>query len=127
MTGERGLETWLDAVETGDGYYLECPDGHASLPPRQGCPSCGENIDQRQLPSTGKLSSYTMTNVGATPFSDEVLILLGIAAFGPISVTGRLPNIKPETVTFGMTVTLEVERRGSSTDRLPVFCAKNGQ
>src|SRR6056297_1929720 len=32
---DEGYDDWLDAIEDGDGYYLECENGHGSLPPRR--------------------------------------------------------------------------------------------
>ncbi|RQG99432.1 Zn-ribbon domain-containing OB-fold protein [Natrarchaeobius oligotrophus] len=121
MIGEVGLEEWLDAVALGDGYYYRCPKGHATLPPRDCCPECGGGLERRPLPSRGELRSYTVSNVSTPEYDDHTPLGIGIATFGPVDVTGRLPAAESGTLETGTTVRLAVEERPSDGSRVPVF------
>lgn len=51
---EDGYDDLLDALESEAGYCLSCPAGHGSLPPRQMCPTCGDDeLSTAPLPDAG--------------------------------------------------------------------------
>jgi len=102
---DAGYDEWLDAVGTGDGYYLECPAGHGSLPPRRVCPHCGSaDLDRTDLPATGTVETFTICYVGGPDFTDEEPYATAIAAFGDVRLTGVVRGTDPEAVTVGMPV-----------------------
>lgn len=89
---EDGYDDLLDALESDAGYYLSCPAGHGSLPPRQVCPSCGdETLSTEPLPDTGTVVTFTEIAVPAPAFTGQTPVVV-IADFGPIRLTGRLLN-----------------------------------
>ncbi|QDX39646.1 Zn-ribbon domain-containing OB-fold protein [Salarchaeum sp. JOR-1] len=86
-----GHDEFLDAVESGDGYYLECENGHGSLPPRMVCPHCGDrDLTETALPETGTIDSYTVVHVPTPAFADEAPYVTAVADFGPVRLTGRV-------------------------------------
>ena len=44
---DGAYDDFLDAIEAGEGYYLECENGHGWLPPRRVCPECGSREQHR--------------------------------------------------------------------------------
>ncbi|RQG87849.1 nucleic acid-binding protein [Natrarchaeobius halalkaliphilus] len=121
MNGEVGLEEWLDAVALGDGYYHRCSSGHSTLPPGDRCPECGSGLERRPLPSRGELRSYTVSNVSTPEYDDQTPLGIGIATFGSVDVTARLPAVESGRLETGTTVRLSVEERRSDGSRIPVF------
>lgn len=86
-----GYDEWLDAVAADDAYFLECGEGHGSLPPRRACPVCGSTaLEQRSLPATGTIVSSTTVHVTTPQFEDEAPYVTAIAEFGPARLTGLL-------------------------------------
>ena len=102
---DEGYDEWLDAVESGDGFYLACPNDHGSLPPRRTCPHCGAfELHEESLPETGEVATYTVVHVGAPDFADETPYVTAIAEFGNVRLTGILRNVAPADLDVGMTV-----------------------
>jgi uncharacterized OB-fold protein len=88
-TRDAGYDDWLDALADGDGYYLECPEGHGSLPPRRVCPECGAtDLAEEPLPATGEIEAATVVHVAAPRFADDVPYATAVADFGPVRLTG---------------------------------------
>ncbi|QSG06578.1 Zn-ribbon domain-containing OB-fold protein [Halapricum desulfuricans] len=86
-----GYDQALDAIENGEPYALECPDGHQSMPPRQVCPECGsDDLEEVEIPTSGELLSYNVTYVPTPDFSDDVPFVLGVAEFDDVRLTGRV-------------------------------------
>ncbi|PSP84193.1 nucleic acid-binding protein [Halobacteriales archaeon QH_8_68_33] len=112
----------LDAIEAGEGYYLECANGHGWLPPRRVCPECGSReLVETPLPEAGEVRTYTTVAVATPQFSEDAPYVTAVAAFGPVSVTGLLRGIDPDDVEVGMPVGVEVGERETTGDRLLVF------
>ena len=87
---EEGYDDLLDALESDAGYYLSCPAGHGSLPPRQVCPRCGDDeLSEETLPATGTVVTFTEVAVPAPAFDGQTPVVL-IADFGPVRLTGEL-------------------------------------
>lgn len=115
-------DEWLSAIDAGEGFYLESPDGHGSLPPRRVCPHSGStDLTQKPLPETGTIETYTIVHVAAEKFSDDTPYVSAIAEFGPVELTGIVRGVDPESVAVGDDVGVAVETRKTTTDRLVVF------
>lgn len=107
---DAGFDDLLDAIETGDPYYLACPAGHATLPPRRVCPDCGATgFTEVGLPETGTVHSHTTIRVAAPAFEAETPSVTAIAEFGPVRLTGLLRGVDPEAARIGQEVTVGVE------------------
>ncbi len=117
--GDAGYDEWLDALEAGEPTYLECPEGHGSLPPRRVCPTCGATeLTETSLPETGQLETVTVTQIPTPAFADDAPYAVGIARFGPVRLTGHVVGVDIEEITTGVTVTPEVGRSETTGDRL---------
>jgi uncharacterized OB-fold protein len=116
--GNTGYDEWLDAIEAGDAYYLECANGHGSLPPRRICPECGEtDLEATPLPETGEIDTYTVVHVAAPAFTGDAPYTTAIADFGPVRVTA----MAPDDVEVGDSVSLTIGESKTSGDRLLLF------
>ncbi|MFH5798154.1 Zn-ribbon domain-containing OB-fold protein [Haladaptatus sp. CMAA 1911] len=116
--GNTGYDEWVDAIEAGDAYYLECANGHGSLPPRRICPECGDaHLEETPLPETGEIDTYTVVHVAAPSFTDDAPYTTAIADFGPVRVTA----MAPDGVEVGDSVSLGIGRSKTSGDRLLQF------
>ncbi|MFB6132807.1 MAG: Zn-ribbon domain-containing OB-fold protein [Halanaeroarchaeum sp.] len=125
MTGpvrDAGYDDFIDALETGSGYYLECSEGHGSLPPRRVCPQCGDrDLARRDLPEAGTILAHTVVHVPTPRFVDDVPYVTAIADFGSLRVTGQIVGTDPNTVENGATVVPDVGRTETDGDRLLTF------
>lgn len=116
---DEGFDDLLDAISDGAGYFLECSNGHSSLPPRRVCPDCGDtDLSKRPLPGAGAIVTYTVVHVLTPQFEGEAPYVTAIAEFGSVRLTGLLVDIDPDAVTVGMDVSLDVETIGT-TGRSP--------
>lgn len=112
----------LDAVAAGEGYYLECENGHGWLPPRRICPECrGRELVEAPLPAAGEVETYTTVSVPTPAFSEDAPYTTAIADFGPVSVTGLLRGVDPDDIEVGMSVGVDVGERETTGDRAVVF------
>jgi uncharacterized OB-fold protein len=107
---EITFESFLNAIESGNPFYLICPNNHGSLPPKHICPECQErSLLKEPLPETGEIVTYTTVAVPAPRFSDDSPYVTAIADFGPITLTGHLHGGDTDDVEIGQTVQLTVE------------------
>ncbi|MGB9986346.1 Zn-ribbon domain-containing OB-fold protein [Salarchaeum japonicum] len=114
-----GHDDFLDALESGDGYYLECANGHGSLPPRTVCPHCGDrDLSETALPESGTIDSYTVVHVPTPAFADEAPYVTAVADFGAVRLTGRV-LADEESVDIGDEVSASVG--GEEESRSVVF------
>ncbi|MFC4247473.1 Zn-ribbon domain-containing OB-fold protein [Natribaculum luteum] len=119
---DAGFDDWLDALESGDPYYLECPEGHGSLPPRRVCLECGAtDLEQRPLPDAGELETFTITHVPTPAFEDDAPYATAVADFGPVRVTGQVVGIDLEEVETGLTVEPDVITSETDGERVVAF------
>lgn len=119
---DAGYDDWLDAVEEGQAYYLECPEGHGSLPPRRVCPDCGAtDLEEVDLPGVGVIETFTITHVPTPAFEDDAPYATAVANFGPVSVTGQVVGIDVEDVENGLEVELDVTVSATTGERVLGF------
>lgn len=115
---DAGYDDFLDAVGDGDGYYLECPNEHGSLPPRRACPQCGATtLHEETFPPVGMVETYTIINVATPQLADDTPYVTAIADFGPVQVTAILRGIDPNAVETGLPVSLTVETTETTGNR----------
>lgn len=119
---DEGYDDFLDAVGEGEPYYLECDQGHGSLPPRQVCPDCGDSeLDEAALPQVGTIEAHNVVHVPTPRFQDDTPYATAIVDFGPVSVTGQVRGVDPQDVENGMEVTIDIDRTETDGDRVLVF------
>lgn len=119
---DAGYDEFLDALEDGDGYYLECTEGHGSLPPRRVCPHCGDrDITETELPETGHVVAHTVVHVPTPRFLDDAPYVTAVVDFGAVQLTGQVMGVDPEEVENGLTVTPDLGETETDGDRLVVF------
>ena len=119
---DAGYDDFLDAVEAGEPYYLESPSGSGWLPPREIDPETGERgLERRDLPTTGEVLTYTVTNVAGPSFADDTPYVVAVAAFGPVRITGQLRGVDHDEVDVGQQVEVSVGRNETEGERLVVF------
>jgi len=119
---DAGYDEWLDAIDDGEGYYLECPEGHGSLPPRRVCPHCGSaDLDHAELSATGTVETFTICYVGGPDFDEEEPYATAIADFGGVRLTGVVRGTDPENVTVGMPVEVRAGTNRTTGDDLVVL------
>lgn len=116
-----GYDDFLDAVETGDPYYLQSEDGKAYLPPLGFDPSTGaESLAKQPLPDQGTILTHTTTNVALPQFADQAPYISAIAEFGPVRLTGQI-RADLDAIDIGTTVELDVATPDSSESRVLLF------
>lgn len=109
--GEWTHNDFCEAIEADDPFYLACPDGHGSVPPRRTCPQCGaELLSAQPLPETGHVQASTVVHVATSTFADNVPYVTAIADFGAVSLTGIIIETSSDAVDHGMAVTVSIER-----------------
>ena len=119
---DAGYDDFLDAVEEGQAYYLESPEGHGSLPPRRVCPDCGStDLEETPLPETGEIETFSITYVPTPAFEDDAPYAIAVANFGPVRITGQVTEVDVEDVENGQTVELEVIASETTGDRVVGF------
>jgi hypothetical protein len=99
---DAGFDDWLDAVDAGEGFYLEGPEGHGCLPPRRVCPHTGSpELRRRPLPEEGVVESFTVVHVAPPAFVDEAPYVTALARFAAVTLTGLVRGVDPEAVAVG--------------------------
>ncbi|WP_435335575.1 Zn-ribbon domain-containing OB-fold protein [Haloarchaeobius sp. TZWWS8] len=120
-----GYDDWLDAVEAGEPYYLEGPEGDGWLPPRRVDPATGStDLARKDLPATGEVETFTIVHVPTPNFSEDAPFATAIARFGPVRVTGIVTGVDIEDVEVGMSVSVGVDETKTTGDRVIVFRAQ---
>lgn len=119
---DAGYDDLLDAIDAGDGYYLECANGHGSLPPRRACPECASReLTEEALPDSGEVVTHTFITVATPSFSEDAPYVTAVVDFGPVRLTGQLRGVDPADVETGTVVGVGVEEAETTGDRLVVF------
>ena len=119
---DEGYDDWLAAIEDGDGFYLECENGHGSLPPRRVCPHCSSTeLTEEPLPETGTVETFTVVHVPTPQFSDDAPYATAVADFGSVRLTGQVRDVPVDDVTVGTTVTPDVSTTETTGERLLVL------
>jgi uncharacterized OB-fold protein len=118
----EGYDDWLDAIEAGEAFYLECPNGRGSLPPRRVCTHCGEpELTEQPLAASGTLETHTVVHVATPQLEDDTPYVTAIADFGPVRLTGMLRGRDPDSVEQPLEVAPSVETTETTGDRVLVF------
>lgn len=121
-TRNEGFDDFLDALENGDPYYLEGPNGDGWLPPRQVDPATGsQDLTQKSLPTTGQILTFTKTHVAAPEFVDDAPFIVAIVDVGPVKITGQLRDADTDDIEIGQEVELGVEKSTTEDRRLITF------
>ena len=121
-TRDAGFDEWLDAAEAGEAYYLECTNGHGSLPPRRVCPDCGStDLAETPLPESGEVATFTVTHVPTPSFAEDAPYATAIANFGPVRITGQVVDLDVEAVETGLPVEPIVHVSETTGERLIGF------
>jgi len=119
---DAGFDDWIDAAEQGEAYYLACPEGHSSLPPRRVCPECGStDLEKVPLPETGTIETFTITHVPTPAFEEDAPYATAIAAFGPLRLTGQIVDIDLEAIENGLDVAIEISVSETTGERVLAF------
>lgn len=119
---DAGFDDWIDAAEEGDAYYLDCANGHGSLPPRRVCPDCGSTeLEEVPLPDTGEIETFTVTHVPTPAFEDDAPYATAIANFGPVRLTGQVVDVELEAIENGLEVGLEITVSETTGERVLAF------
>ncbi len=117
-----GFDEWLDALESGEGYYLECENGHGWLPPRRVCTRCGSTtLEETPLPDAGPVDTFTVVHIPTPSFADDAPYVTAVATFGPVRITGVLRGIDADDVETGLIVEASAEAKETDDDRVVVF------
>lgn len=113
---------FLDALEAGEGYYLESDDGTGWLPPRAVDPRTGESsLSEEPLPETGTVETYTVIRVPTPRFSEDAPFALAVVDVGPVKLTGQVRGVAVEDVEIGMEVAPTVTTTETNDERLIAF------
>lgn len=121
---DAGYADLLDAIAEGEGYYVECVNGHGSVPPRHVCPDCGaQELGKQSLPDEGEIETFTIIYAPLPGLVDDTPYAIAIVNFGPVRLTGYVPDHDADTVARGLKVTPDVTETetGTTADRMIVF------
>ncbi|AEN07201.1 Zn-ribbon domain-containing OB-fold protein [Halolamina sp.] len=117
-----GYDEWLHALAGDDGYYLECENGHGSLPPRRVCPDCATpELSEKPLDATGTVETVTTVHVPTPAFADDAPYSTAIVDFGPVRLTGIIVDSEPGAVEIGDSVEPDLGASETTSDELLVF------
>jgi uncharacterized OB-fold protein len=119
---DAGYDDLVDAIDEGEGYYLNCANGHGSLPPRHACPNCGsQELDEQPLPESGEIETFTVIHATTPAFADDTPYITAVVDFGPVRLTGQVSEQDADSIETGMTVTPDIAETETTSDRLIVF------
>lgn len=119
---DAGYDDFVDSLEDGDGYFIQCEEGHGSLPPRRACPHCGSReLTEESIPESGEVVAHTVVHVPTPRFLDDAPYVTAVVDFGPVQLTGQVVDVDPGSVSDGLSVSASVGRTATSGDRLIVF------
>ncbi|ERG91970.1 MAG: putative nucleic-acid-binding protein containing a Zn-ribbon [Haloquadratum walsbyi J07HQW1] len=107
--GDAGYDELLEAIDAGEGYYLECENEHGSLPPRRVCPHCGSTeIKEVSLPETGEVIAHTTVHVPTPRFSEDAPYDVVIVDYGQVQLTGQLVGADDDDIAHGLDVAVQL-------------------
>lgn len=121
LPADTGYDEWADALAEG-GYYLECGNGHGSLPPRRVCPECGDrDLTEQLLPDTGSVATFSEIHVAPSGFGVDPPYVTAIVDFGPVRLTGIVRGLSGDDIEIGTSLAPDVEENAATGKRLVVF------
>lgn len=121
VPANTGYDEWADALAEG-GYFIECADGHGSLPPRRVCPVCGStDLSEEPLPADGQIATFSEVHVAPSGFGEEPPYVTAVVDFGSVRLTGIVRGLSADDVAIGTAVRPDVEENGATGNRLVVF------
>jgi len=118
-TPDDGYDDFLDALSVDDetAQYVECSNGHGSLPPRRVCPVCGStSLSDKPLPNTGTVVTYTTIHAPTPDFDADAPYTVIIADVGPLKLTAIYDGDRQD-VSIGMDISLTVKNTETTGDR----------
>lgn len=119
---DAGYDDFLDALEAGEAYYLECDRGHGWVPPRTVCPTCGSReFAEPTLPESGEVIATTTIHVAAPQFEADTPYVVAVVDLGPVTVTGQVSGGPDAEIDAGLVVTPTVLENETQGDRLLGF------
>jgi uncharacterized OB-fold protein len=119
---DEGFDEFFGALEAGEGYYLECENGHGHLPPRRVCPDCGSReFTETDLPAAGEVVTHTTTQVTTPNLSEDAPYVVAVADFGPVRLTGQVRGVDPDDVSVGTVVEAAVDRTATTGEDVLAF------
>lgn len=119
---DAGFDDLIDAIEDGQPYYLECSQGHGSLPPRHACPHCGaRELQEEPFPDSGTIEAHTVIHVPTPRFTDDTPYVTAVVDFGAVKITGQVIGLEPEAVENGAEVAIDLGRTETDGEPLVVF------
>lgn len=122
QTRDAGFDEWIDATEDGEAYYLECANGHGSLPPRRVCPDCGNtDLEEVDLPESGEVATFTVTHVPTPAFEEDAPYATAVVDFGPVRITGQIVGMELEAIENGLEVEPEITVSETTGERVLSF------
>jgi hypothetical protein len=82
-----------------------------AVPPRSLCPHCmSSDMKWTELPSKGKLVTYTVIHVSPVQFQELIPYAVGIVEFGEgVRLPGMIRNVKLENLRIGMELQTDFE------------------
>lgn len=85
--------------------------GKVTVPPRSLCPRCGSSdMNWTELPSRGRLVTYTVIHVSPVQFQELAPYAVGIVEFADgARLPGMIRNVKFENLKIGMELQTEFE------------------
>lgn len=90
---------WFAALSNGKLLACRCPScGKAWPTPRGACMDCGHETDWVELPSEGKLHTFTVCHFGAEAFLDQTPFVLAMVEFQQANglLLTRLLGVDPQ-------------------------------
>lgn len=119
---DAGYDDLMDALEEGEPYYLECPEGHGSLPPRHACPQCGaRDLSEEPFPEAGTIEAHTIVHVPTPRFTEDTPYVTAVVDFGAVKITGQVLGVDHDAVENGDQVSIDAGRTETDGERLIVF------
>ncbi len=85
--------------------------GKTHFPPRPICDICLSNdFEWVELPSTGKLLTYTMIHIAPALFQSQAPYAVGIAQFSQgLKIPGMIKNLEQGKIEIGMPLSMKFE------------------
>ncbi|WP_224332422.1 Zn-ribbon domain-containing OB-fold protein [Haloprofundus halobius] len=119
---DSGYDEWIDAIDAGEGTYLECPEGHGSLPPRRTCPHCGAlELTEKPLPESGTIETFSVVHVASPSFADDTPYATAVVDFGPVRLTGVVRGVEFDDLDVGTSVGVGIEESETTGQPVVVF------